>query len=419
MSIGNSGSANVTAFAAVLAAADTANKNVYVPPGTYTLNHYSYPARSGVVISGYPYPKDPRPDTWTSKFIAPANQVDNNTFFTLNGWTNCEWRYLDIDGNNANQTIGNHVFMPSGSSSYLTWTGCYIHDAGKTTEGGLGIASTTATYVYVNDCTFYENANDIEPMGTCHHWYADNNYCSYALAEGLLAYGTSVHDVYYTNNTIEHARYGMSMNGCYTSQYTGNTILNCRNGAVIKGGSYNCLLDNNTFQAGAWTISEAKSGIRTDEGAIGSGVVISNNHFYDWSHGVTAGQGVLYITNTGSGSLVISGNEIADCMPALINGACTFSGNTITGATSDGVRVTAASTGLILDGNEISGSASDGIEVSAACTNLQVKNNYLHNNAGRGANITATCVTSTRSNNTSGTENGNGLADNWDSLTGS
>lgn len=272
---------NTTAFKAVLAAAASAGKYVYVPPAalpylTNTVSGTTYPAK----VHGAFTDANPRPTAWTSKlkFIASAT----GSMFSLSGRTDLEFKYLDIDGNAANQTANRSIFYISGGSHHITVQGCYIHDCGRDTEGGLGVAGDNSSYVYVKDCTFHATANDVEPMSGCHHWTIDNNRSSDSIAESIVAYLSDNHTI--TNNIIIRAgSYGISINNGDGSVLRGNRFENCKCAIEIRGdggGAVGNTVEGNVAVGGAYS---TLPGIQA-WGAKATGTIISGNSVTGWKN---------------------------------------------------------------------------------------------------------------------------------------
>lgn len=367
---------NTTALKAVLNAASAAGKNVYVPPAalpyvTGPLTSVTWPSK---LYGEYTY-ANPRPTTWGSKLKLLANAA--STMFPFSNISGKTVKYLDVDGNVSNQSATNsrNLFFLSTGATLINFYSCYFHDCGKTTQGGLAIAGDNANYIGVYDCTFYNTANDVEPMANCHHWTVDNNYCSYSIAEALLSYDTGSHDNTFTNNEVVHAgSYGISFNGTYNCVARGNTFTNCKFSVEVKGAaSTGNVVDQNTITAGAYSTG---SGISMMGGAY-------DNDFTDNTiSGWTDTDGAIRIeSDTGAGN-TFHGNQITGSYRVILFAPVTFDANTITTGTSHGLSFGGATTGTVLTGNTITGCAGRGINsVDFAQTSITVSGNTSTGNA--------------------------------------
>lgn len=396
---------NTAALKAVLTAAASAGKYVYIPAGTYlvgVLTGASFPTK----IYGVPTFGTPRPTTWTSNLKLKNNATA--TMWYMSAASGMDIRYLDVDGNAVNQDPGvepNAFYLHNASG--INFRYCYIHDFGISTEGGLGVAGDGSSYIGVYDCSFARNANDIEPMAGCTYWTANNNRCVESVAEGIVCYTSGVachHHTITANEIVDAGSYGISVNNSYGNTVRGNTITNAKYAINLKGA--NCdgnLIDDNTIVAGA---ASTGAGIHV-ESTCGGSNTISGNSIDLWTHA----NGAIRIQAAGQ---TFQGNEITDSNSIMVYKPCTLDGNIITDSTSHGVYFRAATDGMVLDGNEITGSASRGIESSGyAQANITVNDNVITGNTGAGVYFAAGS-TGTYSGNTLSS---NGAGDTWDGLT--
>lgn len=397
---------NTTALKAVLTAAANAGKYVYVPPAEQVyvvgvLTGAGFPAK----VYGAPSFDNPRCTVWTSKL--KLKDAASATMWYMSAASGMDIRYLDADGNAANQDpeIEPNAFYLHNASN-ITFRSCYIHDFGLSTQGGLGVAGDGSSRVGVYGCTFARNANDVEPMAGCTYWTADNNYCHDSIAEGMVCFssGAACHSHSILNNNIVGGAYGVSINNSYGNTVRGNTITNSKYGINLKNAACNDnMIDGNTIVSGA---ASTGAGIHVESSCGGSNT-ISDNHIDGW----TNANGAMRIQAAGQ---TFSGNEITDSNSVMIFSPCTFSQNQISGSTSHGIYFRAATDGTVLNGNTITGSAKRGVNgAEYAQSNITVNDNIITGNTEAGVAFAA---------GSSGSYSGNTLSDNgpgdtWDGLT--